>query len=71
MSMSRTRFKLVWGAIERHGKTFWTRIGLSWEAKDGTQFAQLNAFPLSGRIAIKDGYDEAAEAALTVEEAVQ
>ena len=71
MSMSRSKFKLVWGAIERRGKTFWSRIGLAWEAKDGAIFARLNAFPLSGRICIKDGHDEAAEAALSVEEVAQ
>ena len=69
--MSKSRFKVVWGAMERRGKTFWTRIGLAWEAQDGALFAHLDAFPMSGRICIKKGYDEAADAALTVEEALR
>jgi hypothetical protein len=58
MSMSRSNFKVVWGAIERRGKTLWSRVGLAWEAKDGALFAQLNAIPLSGRICIREGTEE-------------
>jgi hypothetical protein len=68
MSMPRAKQKLVWGACERQGKQFWTQIGLAWEAEDGSIAARLNAFPMSGQICIKEGYDEAAEAALVVGE---
>ncbi len=75
MSMSKAKFKLVWGAVERRGKTVWSRVGYAWEAQDGTLLARLSAFPLSGTICVKDGYDEALETALSVdvelEEAMQ
>jgi len=67
MSMSKAKFKLVWGATERRGKSVWTRMGYAWEAQDGALFARLSAFPLSGTLCIKDGYDEALEAALSVD----
>ncbi len=68
MSMPRSNFKVVWGAIERRGKTMWSRVGLAWEAKDGALFAQLNAIPLSGRFCIRENGEGAAEAALPVQE---
>lgn len=69
MPMSKAKFKLMWGAVERRGKTVWTRVGYAWEEREGALFARLNAFPLSGTICIKDGYDEALEtpASLDVE----
>jgi hypothetical protein len=72
MSVDNSKFKVVWGALEREGKTFWTRIGLGWEAKSGEVYAQLSAYPLSGRICIKDGPEEALALAASVgEEALQ
>lgn len=75
MSMPKAKLKVVWGAVERRGETLWTRVGYAWEAHDGALFARLSAFPLSGTICIKDGYDEALEAALSadleIEEAMQ
>ncbi len=72
MSVSKSKFKVVWGAVERSGKTLWTRIGLAWEGKDGAIFARLNAFPLSGRICVKGGCDEGGEhATALVEEVAQ
>ncbi len=69
MSVSRSKFKVVWGALERSGKTCWTKIGLAWEGKDGAVFARLNAVPLTGRICVKGEYDEAsAPAAVLIEE---
>jgi hypothetical protein len=67
MSMSKAKFKLVWGAAERRGKSVWTRIGYAWEGRDGALLARLSAFPLSGTICVKDGYDEALETALSVD----
>ncbi len=70
MSMPRSNFKVVWGAIERRGKTLWSRVGLAWEAKDGALFAQLNAIPLSGKICIRENTEQA-QAAMPVEEALR
>ena len=76
MSMPRSNFKVVWGAIERKGKTMWSRVGLAWEAKNGALFAQLNAIPLSGRICIREASAEASDApqserAVAIEEALR
>jgi hypothetical protein len=68
MSVSKSKFKAVWGGIERSGQTLWTRIGLAWEGKDGTLFARLNAFPLTGRICVKGPYEDAIEPAVLIEE---
>ena len=70
MSMPRAKFKVVWGAVERGGKTSWVRIGHAWEAADGAIYGHLSAFPLSGRFAIRDGFDEVVEAVAVVEEAM-
>lgn len=35
-------------------KGFWTKIGALWSAKDGSLSGQLNAFPVDGRINIRD-----------------
>ncbi len=71
MSMPREKLKVVWGAVERRGKRTWTPVGHAWVTREGEVVAQLGAFPMSGRIAIREGDDEAMEAALAVEEAVQ
>lgn len=68
MSMPRGCLKLVWGCVERGGKEVWAHIGYAWEAEDGAVHAQLRAFPMSGRIAIKAGSEEAVEAALATAE---
>jgi hypothetical protein len=68
MSMQRPRYKLVWGSVERRGEKSWAMGGYAWDGKDGALYAQLSAFPMSGRICVKDGYDEAVEAALAAEE---
>ncbi len=68
MSMPRARFKVVWGSVEYRGTKNWTKVGYAWEGKDGAIHAEVGAFPLNGRICIKDGYDEALESALAMEE---
>ena len=70
MSVSKSKFKVVWGALERSGQTFWTKIGLAWEGKDGAVFARLTAVPLSGRICVKGEHDEAGTPATMVIEEV-
>lgn len=67
MSVSNSKFKVVWGAVERSGKTLWTRIGLAWEGKDGAIFARLSAFPLTGRICVRGGDGEMSGPALIEE----
>jgi hypothetical protein len=57
-AMARTKFKMVWGALDRQGKTFWTRIGLAWETRNGDVYATLSAVPLNGKICITASVNE-------------
>jgi hypothetical protein len=57
-AMAKTKFKLVWGALDRQGKTFWTRIGVAWECRNGDVYAVLSAVPLNGKICITASVDE-------------
>jgi hypothetical protein len=67
----RKKYKVAWGAVERDGKTFWTRAGLAWEM-EGATYVQLHSFPLSGKVCIKEGLADAVEVAVTAgKEAVQ
>ena len=70
MSIPNGNFKVAWGAVERDGKTFWTRAGLAWD-KDGATFVQLHSFPMSGKVCIKAGLAEAIEVAVTAERGVE
>jgi hypothetical protein len=70
MSVSNSKFKVVWGALESSGQTLWTRIGLAWVGKDGALFARLNAFPLTGRIRV-GGEDREASGLALIEEVGQ
>lgn len=56
--MERTKRKVVWGAVERQGKTFWSRIGLAWESRSGALYARISAVPLNGRLCVTPGSDE-------------
>jgi hypothetical protein len=56
--MAKMRSKVVWGALERQGRTFWARIGLAWEGRGGALYAKVSAVPLSGRLCITAGTDE-------------
>ena len=35
-------------------KTFWTRIGVAFENKDGSMTLLLDALPLSGKLQVRD-----------------
>ncbi len=56
--MTKTKLKVVWGALDRQGRTFWTRIGLAWEGRGGTIYAKISAVPLNGKLCISAGADE-------------
>ena len=56
--MAKAKLKVVWGALERQGKTFWSRIGLAWEGRGGAVYARIAAVPLNGKICITVGADE-------------
>jgi hypothetical protein len=56
--MAMRKLKVVWGALERQGKTYWSRIGLAWEGRGGAVYAKISAVPLNGKICITPGTDE-------------
>lgn len=37
---------------EKDGKTYWTKIGAAWPAKDGAYSVNLNALPINGKMLI-------------------
>lgn len=39
--------------VARSGRERWTRVGVAWEAPDGSIEARLDAVPMSGRISIR------------------
>ncbi len=46
------KLKSVWTLAERGGRMYRTRIGIAWDAGDGTLTARLDALPISGRLVI-------------------
>lgn len=50
--------KELWMVEDREGdgekKSFWTRIGVAFENKDGSYSLILAAFPVNGRIQMRD-----------------
>ncbi len=71
MSVDKDKLKVVWGATERRGEIFWTRVGFGLETKDGVVYAVLSVYPLTGRICIKDVPGGTLTLAASVEEAMQ
>ena len=47
------KVKVVWSITERGARTHMTKVGVAWEAEDGTIQARLDAMPLSGRFCIR------------------
>lgn len=38
----------------REAKSYWTKIGVAFENQDGSFVVDLNAFPMTGRLVLKD-----------------
>jgi len=62
-------YKHIWMVEDREGgeegdkKSFWTKIGVAFENRDGSWSLDLAAFPVSGRLQLRDpavGRQEAA-----------
>jgi hypothetical protein len=61
---------IAWHVTDRNDKSFWTRIGVAWQHKDGNGFnIEFQLTPLDGRVTLrvatekKDSASEAADAA--------
>lgn len=53
--------KVVYTVVEREGgRSYWTRVGTATENKDGSLVVQLDAFPVSGLLQIRDAVEEGA-----------
>ena len=46
--------KTVFGISERAGKSFWTRIGIALENRDGSWNLKLDAIPINGQMQLRD-----------------
>ena len=49
--------KKVVAPVERDGKTFWLRVGAAFENRDRSWNLYLDAFPVSGKLQLRD-WDE-------------
>ena len=43
----------VFAITERGDKSYWTKIGVAFENRDGSVNVQLEAFPVSGKLQIR------------------
>jgi len=46
--------KIAYSITERNGKTFWNRIGVAFENKDGSITVNLEALPVNGQLQIRE-----------------
>lgn len=60
-------YKHIWMVEDREGaeekKSFWTKIGVAFENRDGSWSLDLAAFPVSGRLQLRDPLPPRAEVA--------
>lgn len=49
-----TNMKTAFALTERDGKTFWTKIGVAYENRDGSLTVKLDALPVSGTLQLRD-----------------
>ncbi len=59
MGPTGTKLKAVWAITDRGGRSYRTRVGVAWEAEDGTLTARLDALPMSGQLTIEDWVPQA------------
>lgn len=51
---AQTQMKIAYALTERDGRTYWTKVGAAFTNKDGSLTVALDAFPVSGRLQIRD-----------------
>ena len=45
---------IAWAVITKDGKSYWQKLGASWEHKDKSGFTlQLDSLPVGGRIVLR------------------
>ena len=45
---------IAWHVLQKGDKAFWTKVGASWQHKDGKgQTLQLETLPINGRIVLR------------------
>ena len=55
VSNNETKMKMLWMITERGEKTFWTRIGVGFENRDGSVTLSFDAMPIGGsKIQLRD-----------------
>jgi len=61
--MQKRKYKHLWMVEERVGagktKSFWTKVGVAFQNKDGSWSIELAAVPVNGRLQMRDPYVEA------------
>jgi hypothetical protein len=48
----------VYGINEHKGKSYWTRVGVCFENRDGSLNVVLNFIPLDGKLQIREPQDK-------------
>jgi hypothetical protein len=56
--------KTVWAVAERGPRSYLTRVGVAWEAADGSLCVRLDAIPISGQLRIRDWTPRPVDAAV-------
>ena len=46
--------RVAYAITEKNGRSHWTRVGVSFVNKDGSETVLLDAAPLSGRLVLQD-----------------
>lgn len=54
MTVAHSTNKIAYALTERDGKTFWNKIGIAFENRDGSLTVKLDAFPVSGTLQLRD-----------------
>jgi len=46
--------KVVYNVTERAGRSYWTRVGVGFENRDGSLNLRLDAFPVNGQLQVRE-----------------
>jgi hypothetical protein len=53
--MDQSKMKAVYTIVERgEGKSYWTRIGVAFENRDGSYNLKLDALPVNGQLQMRE-----------------
>jgi hypothetical protein len=57
-SQSQRAMKSIYAVNERGGRSFWTRIGVGFENRDGSLTIKLDALPVNGTLQVREWESE-------------